>query len=496
MKIWDEIIHTALLGTDKKQLSLDETSVPFAGLKDKINQMPSLDKEDQFLHLAAIVLNYRQCGRMPFPMEGAEMTAAEPETKPYSSAKAFQILKDILAEDNHTPLLKFWLKQCSAVERLIRPEIIPDLFSVAVQQKELRANILQVCGKRGEWLGKFNASWQFSAPSDPLEIWQTGTIEERKNILKLLRQTDPAKAREWVSECWDKENAAVKIDFLKQFEGNLTADDKDWLEALPSEKSLKLRDMILLLLKQLPGSSVVEMYWRVLQQAITLKKEKALLGMMNKLSLHIEPPEYLDDSLVKTGVEKLSNDKLFNDDEFALYQMMSCIPPAYWESHLAINPEQIIQQFQKEKSHKKYLSAIAGAIIRFHDSRWAQAFLQQTDLFYIPVLSLLPKELQEKYCLRNFDLYPEELIQFSSSGENTWSIELSKSIIRYAARNPYKYNRLFFNENIERLPGDIYSALSGIQMPEEHLQTQWEKTNAHILKLHSIKQETQKAFKD
>ena len=496
MKIWTQILHTAMLGTDKKQFPLQDIEEPFINIAERLDTDASLDKQDKFLHLAALVYNYRQCGRTTFPMEGTEMNISEPETKIYISEKSFQILKDILGEDNYIPLLKYWLKQCSSVERVVMPEIIPDLLSIAVQHRPLRPDIMEVTGKRGEWLCRINPSWQFSTVADQQDLWQTGTMEERKNIIKALRFAEPHLARELLTECWDKENAATKIEFLKQFDGNLNTDDNDWLESLPVEKNTKLRETVLQLQKQLPGSSVVDMYWTVLKKTIMLKKEKALLGMINKINLHIEPPDHFDEILFKTGIDKSSNDKLFNDEEFPVYQMMNFIPPVYWETHLAGIPENIIQLFQKDKQQRKYLPALAQAIVRFRDHRWALAFMQNADLFYLPVFPLLPEKQQEFYCLKYFDQYPDELIQYSSKMGISWGPEFSKRLFRYAAKNPYKYTRLFFNENIQLLPTDIQNALEGSGPPEEHLNAQWTKTSGHILKLHTLKQEIIKAFNE
>ena len=269
---------------------------------------------------------------------------------------------------------------------------------MAASHKFLRKLISEVNGKRGEWLSRFNPAWQFPTTTDQYEIWQNGTGEERKNMIKELRSADPKKARELLAESWDKENGNTKTEFLKLFDGNTNTDDREWLESLLAEKSTKLRDEVLNLLKQLPGSSVTEGYWQIVQKAVTLKKGKALLGMMNKTSLIIEPPAHVDEAQYKTGIEKLSNNKQFSDEEYVIFQMMHFIPPDYWETHFGERPESIFLYFEKDKSGLKYLPALTSAIVRFKNRQWAEVFAQHAGLFHPSIFFSDPRSGKGKIC--------------------------------------------------------------------------------------------------
>ena len=293
MKCWNHIIHTALLGTDKRQISYDELPTPLVSIREILETNPAQDNEEKFLNLAATIFNYRQCGRTSFKHQMVAQPVAEPEIKSYASSKAMQVLRDLLEEENNLPLLQFWLKHCSAAEQLVTPDMVPDLMNIAEQQKLLREQVGQVSGKRGEWLSRLNPAWNFSISPDKTTIWETGNLEERKYFIKQLRLSDPEKARNLIMQVWDKENATAKIEFIKQLHGNVNPGDREWLESLMTEKSSKIRDEVSGLLKRIPGSSIVELYWQSLQKIVFLKKEKSLLGMMNKTSLQIELPSGL-----------------------------------------------------------------------------------------------------------------------------------------------------------------------------------------------------------
>src|SRR5262245_8693637 len=150
MQTWDQIIHTALLGTDKKPLAASDLPAELLAAAELI-QHNTTDKEDQFLQTAALVFNYRQCGVQSLQKEGVTIARVAAEEKPYGSVLAMQTLTDILDSESNS-LLQFWLQQCSAKGRIVTPELVPLLLGIGVQQKKLQNLVVACCGKRGEWL--------------------------------------------------------------------------------------------------------------------------------------------------------------------------------------------------------------------------------------------------------------------------------------------------------------------------------------------------------
>src|SRR4051812_36223476 len=161
MQFWNNIIQTAMLGTDKKQLSSAELPEALAAISTVITGNTALDKEEQFLQLASLALNYRQSGTQPLHKEGINIPLAPPEEKPYCNNRASGVLKDIVEEDSH-PLLILWLQHCANAAQLAPPSLLPVLLDKATQHKTLRTAVEKVMGKRGEWLCAFNPNWQFT----------------------------------------------------------------------------------------------------------------------------------------------------------------------------------------------------------------------------------------------------------------------------------------------------------------------------------------------
>ncbi len=495
MESWNNIIHTAMIGTDKKNISAAELPADLQEAATLIQGNETIDKEEKFLQVAALAFNYRQCGVMPLTKETITLPQSPAEEKSYCSATAMQVLKDIRSEEN-IPLLKFWLIRCNAKNRVVHPPFIPYLLSEGVQQKKLQTLIASCCGKRGEWLSRFNESWNFSQNQTTEQLWQTGTPDQRKQVFKELREKEPALARDWLQQTWPQEDANTKNAFLEIFSINIGEADIPFLESLSGEKSKKVKDEAIGLLKQISSSPVVQLYQQVLKQSVELKKEKALLGLSSKMVLRFHLSPGFDESIFKTGIDKLSSNKEFTDDQFILFQLIQSVPPSFWETQLAADAKTVIEQFQKDETGKKMIPALVIATTKFKDAQWALHLMQHSTIFYLEIIPLLPLQKQEEYSNRYFEQFEDSIIQYAVQRETEWSLPLTKNIFRHLAKNPYHYNRPFFSQHIHLIPAGIAAELEKCTPPEEQLRNTWSNTSDYIIKLLSLKTQTLNAFNE
>lgn len=493
MQFWNEIIHTAALGTEKKPVSLAAFPALLQEAATVIVEHTATDKEEQFLQLAALSFHFRQSGSKPLHQPALSVPEAPPESLPYCSPRATQVVKDILAEDS-LQLLHYWLDRCVNAQKLATPELIPTLLNRGVNHKNMQQAVTIVCGKRGEWLSRFNPSWTFSATVNDEEVWQTGTPDQRKIVLWRMRQQDPEKTREWLAQTWPQENANSKADLLRQLDGTVQPEDETLLMDAINEKSQKVRDEAVRLLQQLPGSLLVKKYIELVRPLVVLKKEKAMLGMMTKTLLHIAPPVIPEKGEYAPGIDKLSNDKSFTDEEFVLNQLIQHVPPGFWEEHFALPPAGVFGLFAGK--NEKYLPSFVKATVQFRDRKWAQAYLEYRDVFYAELLDLLPPAEQDAYCLRNFKQNADGIIQQARQWDREWSLALAKEIVGYASKHPYQYNIGFYKTNIYRIPTVIAGLLEGFGPPEPNMRPIWITTLEQIRRLLALKEQTSKAFNE
>lgn len=494
VEAWNHIITTALLGTDKRQPDAKQWPADLAQAADAV-AAAGADKEEQFLQTAALVANFRQCGIVPLHKEVLDFPVAQPEAKNYCPPLATQLLKDII-EIESPSLLRMWLQQCNSKQMVVVPDMVPPLLQLAIKEKDLRSMLISCCGKRGEWLSRFNSSWNFSSGATNEQLWETGTPEQRASVLDELRKTAPSLARDWLQKTWAGEDANTKASLLQWLAKNIGEEDAPFLESLLTEKSKKVKDAALKLLKLIPTSSVVQQYQHVLQRAVVLKKERSFLGIGKQTGLQIQLPADVDENIFKTGIEKLSSDKQVSDEEYIIGQLAAAVPPAFWETHLGSPPENIIQLLQKDKAGKKLLPALIQALITFEDQQWAIAFMQHSDTFYVDIIPFLPARQQEHYSLKFISKYPDDIISYAMRRQDEWSADFARAVLKHASRGGYRYNRDFWSQHIHLFPATIVQDLEKYNPPEEYLKNIWINTSEHMKKLASLKTQIFKAFNE
>jgi len=496
MTFWNNILHTALLGTDKATLTPGELGQDLAPLAGQITVLTQ-DKEERFLQIAALAFNYRQAGAMALHKADAQLSPAPQEESAFCSPEAMLALNDIL-QDESIPLLAHWLELCRTHYLLVSPDVLHLLLQTGLAHKHLREDILACGGQRARWLAGLNPDWaSYTATADSDEqLWQTGTPEQRRHILLQLRKSEPDKAREWLQSSWSQEDANTKADLLQTLYSNTSAADAPFLESLAAEKSKKVKAEALALLKKIPSSQLVRHYTEALRTRLILKKEKSLLGMLSKSTLEIRPGDELPAILTHAGIEKLSNKKEMTDEEFICYQLMSFVPFEFFTSSWQKSPEEVIRFFYDNPQGKKLIPALVLSVVNFSDTAHALQLMQHASVFYLDLLPLLPIQQQEHYSNKFFQSSPASVIQYATQREKEWGLELTGAILRQAAKEPWTYNRAFFNKHIHLIPIAAAGLLDNIKQEDIPPGTAgaWAPLSEAIRKLIHLKTQTIKAF--
>jgi hypothetical protein len=490
MKFWEDIVSKAILGSSKQHLQMSD--IPEL-ITQEFELNDTQDPEEDFLRFSSLAYQFRQGGSRSLNFSNTQQAETEEETKPYCSSLATNILKTIL-EEEHYPLLELWLLRCSARKLCVPPEIIPALLDIAVNRKELRKLILQVSGKRGEWLCRLNSSWNFNTSGSD---WETGKAEERKELLRNLREQNPGAALELLKTTWASEGANEKVTFLEILSINLSSDDLSWLEGL-KEKGQKVNSAIHDLLTSIPTSGAVRSYWSVLKDAVNVKPGKALLGMISKTTLEIRESIEVPEIIFKSGIEKLSSDKNISDHQHILRQLISAVPPSTWNDHLQLSTDAVLALFKKEKETTIYIPALALAAAKFKDNSWAKSILEHVgesldSISIVTLLSTLPGADCEIYARKLVKERPE-IIQFMANQKQEWSMELAKMILNCTAREIYAYNKSFYRSVVTLIPVEILTVLDSFEPAEEQKKIYWKNQSVELARLLTIKQQTLQSF--
>ena len=495
MKAWEEIVNKALLGSEKASLTSVDLPAEIAA-EFQVEESP--EKEDTFLKIAALAYQFRQGGALPMKVTHATLAEAAPELLPYCSGKANAILKTLIGEEL-IALLGFWLRLCLSKQQLAHPEMIPSLLTIAERRKEFRHDILNVAGERGKWLCSLNPDWNFHAVNTDIEkVWSDGSAEERKELLRILRNVDPEKGRNLLGSSWATEGANEKVSFLEILKINISAVDLPWLESL-KEKGQKVNAAIVEALKLIPTSAIVGEYQQVLSACVNLKTGKALLGMINKTEVVINESFAFPDSIFKTGIEKLSSNKNVSDAKHIIAQLMMAVPPSFLVDHFRRTPEEIIELFQKDKQTAFFLPAVAIASVRFNDKLWTTKIFDKAEKDVVSssiatLLSGLKDDERNRYAQKYFDEHPAEIIQLMLTNDTEWSLELAKMVLKFTAREVYQYNRQFYKQAIALIPVNILDHLDSFTPVEEQKKPYWQTQRDELARLLNLKQQTLQSF--
>jgi hypothetical protein len=451
-----------------------------------------MEPEERMLALLATAAQLRAHGQTPPKPEGISINTAAAESKPYCPAKPLQLLPAILAEESR-PLLQQWLDACIAKGWIVTPDLLPSLLETGFRQHIPAPLLLKAGGERAAWLGRLHPAWRLEPTETLEEVWFEGKLEDRKKALARMRQEHPAAGSEALMVVWTEENAAGRTTLLRQLEVNLSEADLPWLESLLAEKSKQVRDVAVDLLKRLPQSSVVKSYEQVLVASVRIKTEKALLGMISKRLIDINLPGTINEAIYQTGIQKLGNAAV-NDELFLVYQLAAAVPPAFWESHLAFSPKEIIDLLGKKEETASLLTAIATAALTFNDQTWATALAENSGLFLEKILPLLPELLAEQYVIPHWPQAQDAIIKWAAARQTAWSPELATLILTHTARNPYQYTRAFFREVAHLLPLSVLGILEEIKPTEHYYLQMWNSYADLIRRLIQLKQDIQSAF--
>lgn len=488
-------MHTALLGTDRAALP-EEQDPAALGEAFRLVAEQGLDKEDGFLQMASIAMNWRKCGELP-PNEQVYFPLAGEEESPYCSEAARQVLDNMLVIENE-PLLQLWLSLCAASHQLLPPERLPSLFDFSQRHKRIQPLLMACAGKRGAWLLKLNGAWKVDEEREDGTVWDTGSLQQRALYLQKLRKKDPAHARKLLQDVWAQENAATRATLLQQLSGTVSEEDLPWLEGLMTEKSQKAREETLRLLRQVPGSSLVQQYWNIVKEAVQISKTKGLLGIGSKTEIRVQLPDGIDEALFKTGIEKMSSQKGVSDADHILYQLISAVPPQFFETKYGFNRDEIIGLFKKVKQGDRYLAALGNGAVAFGDAAWLKAIAaERGHEFYVEALSVFDGKEAEKYAHGFLEKGAQPDLVVRSVAEylkEEWSKELTLKIFTHTANQIYSYNRSFYSHQVLQFPASIIPELEKCAPANPYAREAWSSTSEYITQLVNLKVQTQKVF--
>ncbi|KAA3437149.1 DUF5691 domain-containing protein [Rufibacter hautae] len=447
-----DLLKSAMLGTNQY---VPAALPPLAQEMAQAIAATAEDKEDAFLKLSFGYFLAEEAGKQ-LPELTLQHDAPPAETVEMLSPEANALLRQFILHKEEL-LLDYFLFRCQRAQRIVRPELLPEILSMAVEKKARREVLLQMSGNRGQWLAQMNPAWQILHTPEEENLWETGTWEQRKAFFRKLRADAPAEALALLQANLHEEGANARAELLALLLPNLSLADEPFLETQLSDKSQKVRQEVYKLLLQLPGSRVNQLVQAYLKEAVQLKEERVMLLAKKKvfaINADVTPP----DELFAAGFEKTSSQKNVDDADYWVAQALEFVPPIFWQQTYGLTLPEVVQLWGNHAGKHLFLPALAQNALRFQNTELAHALLTGKEVRGIDLLTILSLPERFSYASKLAEGQSGFYLQTLLAEEYTIiPPEINQQLLRHFVKNPYTitqqvYHRWALQMNPDMLP--------------------------------------------
>jgi len=375
---WERVVRTALLGTERQAAPADATTGDPA-LDGAIASLEDRSAEARLLGTAVLLDAWRRAGQRPGQTAGNPPEPAPEEAERTCSPLAARVLRQILA-GAPPPVLAEWMTLARQAGVAPPHDLLPELLHFGMRHADVHGAVAAGLGPRGRWLAAQNPAWSFAAglPAEPVDGWETGTVQERIRILRHVRTTDPAAARALLQTTWATDPSRDRAAFLEVLATGLGMDDEPFLESvLDDKRSKEVRTAAAQLLGMLPDSRLVRRMMDRLAPLVTLHAPAGLVARIrgDGARVDVRLPEEADKEMRRDGIEPKPPYGM-GERTWWLQQMITAVPPSAWSAAWEVEPAACIQAVRAGEEGKLLVTAWTQAAIRSRDAVWAEALLR------------------------------------------------------------------------------------------------------------------------
>lgn len=449
----DTIVTAALIGTGQQGSPDIATGTPIDSLT---AQLAGEDVERRLLLMAGALALYRQAGQTPLPALALSEVAG-PEMLQPCSVKVVRILSDLL-QGEHSDLLPEVYGLLEKARLRLPFELLPLALIQATRDQRAQAHLLPVLGERGRWLCQFNTAWSwvnrleiqhvFSADNETL--WQEGTVEQRTEILRQVRATDPTKALEWLKAVWKQEKVDVRTNFLLTLSTNLSMEDQPFLEHALGDRGESVREAAAQLLTYLIDSP----------QALRLRVRADDLLHYEDGKVTVTLPATTDKAWIQDVTMLKPAENKPTSKSHWLAQALSRVPPAHWEERFSTTPSKFLAAINDNEWSTEVVNVLADAAIMHVNAQW---FLPLVDWYVrkIEAGALNRQEASRYYALLS------HLPQHEAESKVRWQLARQDYSLQSAQQLPTPWSDQFSADCVQSLKDHYHAFKEGQFVADE-----------------------------
>jgi hypothetical protein len=364
----DELLSVALVGTARAGDA--PTPLPEA-LEAAAATVTDPSPEQRLLTRVALLSAFVRAGRQPIAGTPQSDPSAADVAQPCSS-RAADLLLNLIREESKE-LISEWLSAAGKADRRVPHRLLPDILEAARKDKSLREPVAAVIDHRGRWLMSQNPAWQFATANETPDgsLWETGTPDQRRIVLRQARKGDPARAWTLLRKTWKSDPADDRAEFLKLFAAGLSVEDEPPLENFLDDRSKQVRAVAADLLARLPRSQLVARMTARVVPLLTFKR-----GLLTGIKLNVTLPAEPDKAAQCDGIDK-SPPQGTGEKQWWLQQMVGSVPLSVWSESSGLEPAKIIAAAAENEFSDALLDGLNTAAERDRDPAWIDPLLRQ-----------------------------------------------------------------------------------------------------------------------
>jgi hypothetical protein len=485
------MVKCAIIGVERQELSFSDCGEDALGRL--LRRIDTTDRERALLVSAALAAPYRRAGLRAIALEPTMLAEAPQEHQPLAPPECVSDLLMMMAGE-YREALSEWLESAGNSGWRVPEEHLADLLDYGRGQSAFREVIAPLLGRRGRWLAAQNPDWSYAlkpsasmsgtisrtlpGDSEVLQIWETGAPDERVQLVTLLRQSEPDRARNMIESTWSTEPHEMRAAFLDAMRNGLTIADEPMLEAALDDKRKEVREAAQRLLPRLPDSTYSKRMWERCRPLVRIET-----SFLRAYSLAITLPTECDKSMIRDGIESKPPRGGMGQGAWLLYQIVSRTPLRRWTEELNRTPEQLISMSGRRDAAGSQewkpilVNAWTAALEHSGDRVWATPlfhyWVENTDdgsSKGIVWSGLVPREELESGVERLFDrLGPVRILGSDASellldGLRPWSLAFARRMLAVAAKivetDPYTVSYAFWIA--DRIPPELQPELEAL----------------------------------
>jgi len=433
MQIWDDILATAVVGTEQRELKLATREDELGSL---LAQIDHTDREGSLLSAASVLALYRSAGVAP-PADAHSLPEVCSNDDAIRASEASGQHLALMLEGEFREVLPEWLTAMSKARQRVPEEHLPALLDHGLMEISLRRMIADVVGQRGEWLAAQNPEWHYATRREDKDVWEMGSREERLLLLEHLRTVDPTNTRELLTTTWPQESAKDRVALLEKFAIGLSSSDEPFLNEALHDRSVEVRRAVRTLLAGLPNSDFSRRLQELAHQILSFKKP--LIGKARiEVTLPEDPIAWLNSNDIEIDTPPRSASQSVGPKAWALKEMISLIPVAHWTEFWKRTPIEIIRAGDESEWRESFALGFVTAARRDRDPDWIQAlvFFTATDPKQPPLTDLVAYLPAARLEALSLDALKSESAELHSAlplllaHRSAWSDQLSRAVVK------------------------------------------------------------------